>query len=173
MLTNIFKRASSSSGDYQPLLTQQQEAVNPDLSTLRKVPDSTSSSVWFIIISEICEKFAFYGLIGPFQNYIQHSNNNMLSSGGLGKSQRYIDWHLIGAGLGQAFATRILQSFILWCYITPIFWAIIADQYLGRLRTITFSAVFYITGLLILCASSLLYYMRMEYPFWGLLPVWC
>jgi POT family proton-dependent oligopeptide transporter len=43
---------------------------------------------------------------------------------------------------------------MLWCFITPILGAVIADQHLGRMRTITYASVAYIAGLAVLVASS-------------------
>ena len=59
---------------------------------------------------------------------------------------------LIGVlpGLGQAYATTLTSLFALWCYITPIIGAVAADQYLGRYKTIMYSSIFYILGLLLL-----------------------
>lgn len=45
--------------------------------------------------------------------------------------------------------------FQFWCYVTPILGAIVADQYLGRYKTIVLFAVVYIVGLLILWTTSL------------------
>ena len=45
---------------------------------------------------------------------------------------------------------------MLWCYITPIIGAIVADQYLGRLATIIHSSVVYMFGLTLLCFSPIL-----------------
>ena len=58
-------------------------------------------------------------------------------------------------GLGQANASRINQSFMLWGWITPILGAVVADQYLGRLDTIIYSAVAYMLGLVLLALSAL------------------
>lgn len=58
-------------------------------------------------------------------------------------------------GLGQANASRINQLFSFTSCLTPIFGAILADQYLGRLNTIIFTSLFYLLGLCILFASSL------------------
>lgn len=38
--------------------------------SLRKVPDSLPWSASLIAIVELCERFAYYGLSGPFQNYL-------------------------------------------------------------------------------------------------------
>ena len=51
---------------------------------------------------------------------------------------------------------------MLWCYLTPIFGAVIADQYLGRLSTIMYSCMVYMVGLTLLALSSL--FVTSVYP---------
>jgi hypothetical protein len=41
-----------------------------ELKTLKRVADELPWSAFLIAIVELCERFAFYGLLGPFQNYI-------------------------------------------------------------------------------------------------------
>lgn len=38
---------------------------------LRRVADRIPVAAWFIIITEFCERFAYYGGSAPFQNYVQ------------------------------------------------------------------------------------------------------
>jgi proton-dependent oligopeptide transporter, POT family len=47
------------------------------------------------------------------------------------------------------------QGFILWCYVTPVLGAIVAEQYIGRVKTIIYSSSVYLCGLAILFLSSL------------------
>ncbi|KAE8358664.1 POT family-domain-containing protein [Aspergillus caelatus] len=108
---------------------------------LRKVTDSLPLSVWLVASIELCERFAFFGTLGPMQNYIQNPRDDPLRPGGI--------------GLGQAYATMVNQGFLLWCYITPAVGAVVAEQYLGRVKTIIHSAVVYICGLTMLFLSSL------------------
>ncbi|KAF8251351.1 peptide transport protein PTR2 [Wilcoxina mikolae CBS 423.85] len=116
------------------------EISDDDRANLRIVADSLPRSVWLVTIVEFCERFAFYGLSGPFQNYIQNSGNSLRPG---------------VIGLGQAHATCLNQFFMFWCNITPIFGAIIADQYLGRFNTIVYHSLVYILGLIVLFATSL------------------
>lgn len=115
--------------------------TDEDRSTLRKVADSLPRGMWFVTIAECCERFAFYGLSGPFQNYIQNSYYDHLRPGAI--------------GLGQARATGLNQFFLFWCFVTPILGAIVADQYLGRFNTIVYSSVVYLLGLGVLFVTSL------------------
>lgn len=54
--------------------------------TLRRVPDHLPWSAFLVAVVELCERFAFYGLSGPFQNYISNSANDPSGNpGALGK----------------------------------------------------------------------------------------
>lgn len=53
------------------------------------------------------------------------------------------------------YATMVNQGFLLWCYITPVLGAVVAEQYLGRVKTIIYSSTIYICGLTMLFMSSL------------------
>lgn len=44
---------------------------------------------------------------------------------------------------------------MLWSYLTPVIGAVVADQHLGRLRTIIGAAGFYAVGLVVLVVTSL------------------
>jgi proton-dependent oligopeptide transporter, POT family len=94
----------------------------------------------FVVIVELCERFTFYGLTPPFQNYIQNGPND--------DPRGYL-------GLGQRGATGLGNFFQFWCYVTPILGAIVADQYLGRYKTILVFACIYACGQLILVVSSI------------------
>ncbi|KAF2865802.1 H+/oligopeptide symporter [Massariosphaeria phaeospora] len=122
---------------------------------LRRIADTLPLSVWLIAIVEFCERFAFFGIIGPMQNYIQNDRNDSLRPGGL--------------GLGQGHATLVSQGFLLWCYITPLAGAAIADQYLGRVKTIVYSSMMYLCGLVLLVISSVLASHGIGLPLPGLL----
>ena len=57
-------------------------------------------------------------------------------------------------GLGQAYATAVNQAFSLWCFLTPVFGAVVADQRLGRLKTILYASTIYMAGLLVVLVTS-------------------
>jgi POT family proton-dependent oligopeptide transporter len=59
-------------------------ANNDSTASLRRVADSLPLSVWIIAIIELCERFAFFGIIGPMQNYLQNSSDDVLRPGGIG-----------------------------------------------------------------------------------------
>ncbi|RAL61380.1 hypothetical protein DID88_009514 [Monilinia fructigena] len=58
-------------------------------------------------------------------------------------------------GMGHRTATALTVFFSMWCYFTPIFGAIMADQYLGRFKAIIYFAIVYMVGLLVLVLTSL------------------
>ncbi|KAF1816032.1 peptide transporter PTR2-A [Eremomyces bilateralis CBS 781.70] len=112
--------------------------------TLRRVPDALPKSAFLVAIVELCERFAYYGLSGPFQNYISNKYNDPNGNPG-------------ALGLGQTSATGILNFFQFWCYCTPIVGAIVADQYLGKYLTIVYFSIIYMIGIVVLFFTSLPY----------------
>lgn len=49
------------------------EPTEEERRTLRKVSDKLPWSAFLVAMVELCERFTFYGLSGPFQNYIQNA----------------------------------------------------------------------------------------------------
>ncbi|KAG0169667.1 peptide transporter ptr2 [Apophysomyces sp. BC1034] len=120
------------------------EPTEEEWSTLREVADRVPYSAYLVILIEFCERFTYYGLSGPFQNYIEFPSPPSFpaeQAGALGK--------------GHQTATALTTFFQFWCYITPILGAIVADQYLGKYRTIVLFACIYMVGLLILTLTSI------------------
>ncbi|KAK9459794.1 POT family-domain-containing protein [Lipomyces oligophaga] len=117
-----------------------EEISDNDLRSLRRVSDRLPTAAWLVAVVELCERFTYYGLTGPFMNYMQNS------SGGLRPG---------AIGLGQSKASALNYFFQFWCYLTPIFGAVIADQYLGKYKTIVIFSIVYAVGLLILFTTSL------------------
>ncbi|CDO57154.1 hypothetical protein DV451_001245 [Geotrichum candidum] len=111
-----------------------------ELATLRKVSDKLPWSAWSVAVVELGERFTYYGVTGPFQNYMQNER------GGLRPG---------AIGLGQQSASALSYFFQFWCYVTPIFGAIISDKYLGKFRTICVFAGVYVVGIFILFMTSL------------------
>ena len=70
-----------------------------DLNTLRRVSDKIPLSAWLVVIVELCERFTYYGLTPPFQNYIQYGPGDQ-PQGAL--------------GLGQQGATGLSNFFQFW-----------------------------------------------------------
>ncbi|KAF2819506.1 DNA repair helicase [Ophiobolus disseminans] len=126
-----------------------------DLLLLPRVADALPKGAFLVAIVELCERFAYYGLSGPFQNYI--SNSYQDANG------------LPGAlGLGQSGATAMTNFFQCWCYVTPVLGAIVADQYLGKYTTIKWFSVVYMIGIAILFITSLPWSLERGAAFPGL-----
>ncbi|KAH6683531.1 Di/tri peptide transporter 2, partial [Plectosphaerella plurivora] len=119
------------------------EPTKYERNTLPLVSDKVPLAAWLVCIVETAERFSYYALSGPFQNYMQYPYGNELIPGAL--------------GLGQANASSISYGFMFWMYVTPMLSAYLADSYFGRLRTVTVGASMYICGLLILFVTSLPY----------------
>ena len=119
------------------------EPTAEELNTLDRISDRIPLAAWMIVICEFCERFAFYGMSGPFQNYIQFPvpGPNDEQPGALGRGQRT--------------ATSLTTFFQFFCYLTPIAGAIVADQFWGKYKTIFVACIVYIIGLLILVSTSI------------------
>ncbi|KAH8727828.1 peptide transporter-like protein PTR2 [Phaeosphaeriaceae sp. PMI808] len=113
-----------------------------DLILLPRISDNLPYAAFLVAIVELCERFAYYGLSGPFQNYIANAYHDPNGLPG-------------ALGLGQSRATAMTNFFQCWCYITPVFGAIISDQYLGKYTTIKWFSVVYMVGIVILFVTSL------------------
>ncbi|CAO2654544.1 Nn.00g112770.m01.CDS01 [Neocucurbitaria sp. VM-36] len=127
-----------------------------DLLFLPRVADTLPYGAFLVAIVELCERFAYYGLSGPFQNYIAN------------------DYHgangLPGAlGLTQSRATAMTNFFQFWCYVTPILGAVVADQYLGKYATIKWFSVVYMIGIAVLFVTSLPWSIENGVAFPGLI----
>jgi POT family proton-dependent oligopeptide transporter len=109
--------------------------------TLRRIGENLPASAYLIAVVELTERFTYYGAQGLFQNYISNSKNGSDGAKGL--------------GMGHQAATGLNLFFQWFCYVTPILGAIIADQYLGKYKTILLFCVFYWVGLVILWTTSL------------------
>ncbi|CAF4064314.1 unnamed protein product, partial [Rotaria magnacalcarata] len=107
------------------------------------IADRIPLAAWLIVICELCERFAFYGLSGLFQNYIQFPlpTGNDTQPGAL--------------GYGQQTATALTNFFRFFAYITPILGAVLADQFWGKYKTIIVSCMVYMVGLLVLLLTSI------------------
>ena len=119
------------------------EPTIEDLNTLEHISDHIPLAAWLIVICELCERFAFYGITGPFQNYIQFPvpGPNDKQPGALNR--------------GHQTATLLTTFFQFFCYLTPIAGAIVADQFLGKYKTIFLACIIYLIGLLVLVLTSI------------------
>ncbi|OLL22606.1 putative peptide transporter ptr2 [Neolecta irregularis DAH-3] len=147
-------------GHYQDNLF---DPTDEELRTLRRVSDKIPFRAFLVIIIELCERFTYYGLTAVFQDYVQYGPDSEIPG---------------GLDLGQIGATALSNYFSFWyiidrfprtfqAYVTPIFGAIIADQYLGKYKTICYFAIIYFIGQLILLGTSVPASIRKGYSLWG------
>jgi POT family proton-dependent oligopeptide transporter len=108
---------------------------------LRRVPDKLPKIALLILAVELGERFTYFGLSGPIQNYI---NNPYAPGSGLPGA----------LGKGQAVATALGNFFKFWAYASTIIGAIVADQYLGKFKAILVASSVYIVGLVILVTTA-------------------
>ncbi|KAH6696926.1 POT family protein [Plectosphaerella plurivora] len=119
--------------------TEKPAGADPIL--LRRVPDKLPAVALLILVVELGERFTYFGLSGPIQNYI----NNPYNPGG----------ELPGAlGRGQATATALGNFFKFWAYASTIIGAVVADQFVGKFRAIILASIIYIIGLVLLVATA-------------------
>lgn len=116
------------------------EATIEELKSLRHVSGSIPMGCWLVAVVELAERFSYYGLSTPFQNYMQNSADS--SPPGV-------------LSLGNSSATALSYFFQFWCYVTPVFGAWIADTFLGKFKTISVFCGIYIVGIFILFITSI------------------
>lgn len=116
-------------------------------SKLRKVPAKIPWSCWLVALVELCERFSYYGLSGPFQNYMTKEGD--------------------GLGLKRTTANALSYFFQFWCYVCPVFGAWVSDTFWGKYKTICVFAIVYVVGILILFLTSLPVSVRNGHAFGG------
>lgn len=127
-----------------------------DLIFLPRVADKLPYGAFLVAVVELCERFAYYGLAGPFQNYMANEYHDANGLPG-------------ALGMSQSRATALSNFFQFWCYVTPIVGAIVADQYLGRYLTIKWFSLVYMAGIAVLFITSLPWSIEHGAAFPGLL----
>lgn len=126
-----------------PFGDDEEEGEDPteeEMRTLRRIGGRIPLRCWLIAIVELSERFSYYGLSAPFQNYMQNSKADDPAG--------VLD-------LGSQGATGLAYFFQFWCYITPVFGGWLADTYWGKYNTICCGTGLYVTGILILFITSL------------------
>ncbi|KAG2421727.1 hypothetical protein HFD88_005703 [Aspergillus terreus] len=133
-----------SASDSQPVLSKDSQTVNPtpvEEVGLRRVPDRIPWVVLLVLIVELGERFTYFGLSGPLQNYIKNPYDPGAElPGALGK--------------GQSIATALGNFFKFWAYASTVIGAIVADQYIGKFKAILVACGVYFVGLVVLVATA-------------------
>ncbi|MCJ1273789.1 hypothetical protein MMC21_001582 [Puttea exsequens] len=107
----------------------------------RLVAAKVPVAAYYIAGVALAERFCYFGIMAPLQNYIQNPLHDPLRPGAL--------------DLGQSLASLLVNCFNLLMYITPLVGAVVADSYIGRYRTLFWSLCIYIVGATILVLTSL------------------
>jgi hypothetical protein len=85
MAGSSFEKPFDDLDDQQPSLDDD-EPTEEEKKALRKVADTLPWSAFLVAAVELCERFTYYGLSGPFQNYIANKYHDPSGlPGALGK----------------------------------------------------------------------------------------
>ncbi|CCH58700.1 hypothetical protein TBLA_0A09120 [Henningerozyma blattae CBS 6284] len=136
-----FQEDSSIINDENEVITEDfEEPTEEELRTLKHVGGKIPLRCWLMAVIELAERFSYYGLSAPFQNYMQNGPNDS-PPGAL--------------SLDSSGATGLSYFFQFWCYLTPVFAGYMADTYWGKFTTICIGTGIYIVGIFILFITSL------------------
>lgn len=105
----------------QPLF-QPRDATDEEIAEHPHITDRIPVSAWIIILAGAAERATYFGIIAPWQNYLQNPRQRGAVPGAL--------------GLGQSTATNISNAFFLFSFLTPMFFALMSDIWLGRYKTL-------------------------------------
>ena len=129
MSTNVKENATETSGEV--MVSDDKEAIRkssfasgfsgPPKRRYRSIVLSVCS---FIIVTEFCERLAFYGLTGSLPVFFKKN-----------------------LAFSSALATELNALFSSVNYITPLLGAYVADVSLGRYKTILRFCVLYVAGM--------------------------
>ncbi|OQS04080.1 Proton-dependent Oligopeptide Transporter (POT) Family [Thraustotheca clavata] len=103
----------------------------PTINGAAKYKSIILSVCSFILVTEFCERFAYYGLTGSLPIFFRKN-----------------------LGMTSVLATELNSVFSCVTYITPLIGAWVADKFLGRYRSILFFSIWYFLGLLICTTAS-------------------
>ncbi|KAJ7723633.1 peptide transporter PTR2A [Mycena maculata] len=118
--------------------------------TLRRIADDIPWNAYLIALVELAERFSFYGAGVVFTNFVQFPLPLGSSTGaGLRDGQS-------GAlGKGQRASTAISIFYVLWCNLTPLVGAYVADVHLGRFDTVCVAVFIALVGHIILIIAAI------------------
>ncbi|PLB55687.1 oligopeptide transporter [Aspergillus steynii IBT 23096] len=120
---------------------QRRDATEDEIKTLPHVVDSVPFIVWVALVAGASERFTFYAISAPWQNYMQNDRDSIAVPGVL--------------GLGQATATNISNAFFFFSFLAPLPFAILSDAWLGRYKTLCICYILNLCGCIVLFVTSL------------------
>ncbi|OMJ16281.1 Solute carrier family 15 member 1, partial [Smittium culicis] len=106
--------------------------INQPEDFIGGVPEPLRASAWFIIATELCERFTYYGASLMFTQYLRNKLN-----------------------VTKVDSVAINRGFQFFCYFTTLIGALVSDQYLGKFKTIALFACWYVIGAALLAVSAL------------------
>ncbi|KAJ5971603.1 Proton-dependent oligopeptide transporter family [Penicillium vulpinum] len=115
-------------------------ASEDEVQNLLHIVDKIPVRLWIACLAGILERFVWYGATAPLQNYLQNVPGGEVPG---------------ALGLHQATASNIVNALIIGSYIVPVPAAVVADSWLGRYKTMIYSAIIEAIGATILFATSL------------------
>lgn len=115
------------------------EPTDEEMKTLRHVSEQIPVRCWLVAVVELAERFSYYGLSAPFQNYMQNGPND--TPKGI-------------LNLKNQGATALSYFFQFWCYVSPLLGGFVADTYWGKYKTICVGTGIYVVGIFILFITS-------------------
>ncbi|KAM9936567.1 hypothetical protein OXX80_003887 [Metschnikowia pulcherrima] len=130
----------SSDSESDDIWHEAKEPNQLELDTLRHVSGKIPLTCWYIAVVELAERFTYYGLSAPFQNYAQYSPDEFP------RGVLNLDSHD---------ATAITYFWQFWCFLSPLLGAVIADTYLGKYATICWFSGAYAVGMIVLFVTSI------------------
>lgn len=102
-----------------------------ELDTLRRVKGKIHWIIYTVAFCELCERFAYYGVVQVFVNFIAEPLPPGSETGSAGT------YGQPGAlGMGQQASTGITLFNSFWAYLMPLFGAYMADTFWGKFKTI-------------------------------------
>jgi POT family proton-dependent oligopeptide transporter len=130
---------------------------NEEHKSLRKVPGRLNWMLFAVCVVEMGERFVYNGISGPLQNYVQnpYPHNPAGIPGALGR--------------GQSTGVALSNFFKFWAYFCTVIGAVVADQYLGKFKTIIWSTPIYIIGMIILVVTATPMAIKADASFGGLI----
>lgn len=101
------------------------------ISVPSEKPPPYPKSVFYIVVTEACERFSYFGMKTILTFYLRYQ---LLYS--------------------EDKATVVYHTFTMLCYFTPLLGALIADLGLGRYRTILWVSLIYLIGNVVISISA-------------------
>eukprot|EP00095_Tigriopus_kingsejongensis_P000412 maker-scaffold19_size710362-snap-gene-5.13 protein:Tk00412 transcript:maker-scaffold19_size710362-snap-gene-5.13-mRNA-1 annotation:"peptide transporter family 1-like isoform x2" len=96
-------------------------------------------SVFFILSTESCERFSYYGMRAILALYLKHL---FKTQNGMADKE------------AEDLSTILYHAFVFLSYFTSLFGAFLADSFLGKFRTIFYISILYAFGQLVLSLGA-------------------